>query len=162
METGRDGSIAVGGTGGVPPPPSRRLTSCGFPNFERGLPVGTVGSPSEPQSLFTLRQRSVTEGVMYVVITGFDFPGVGSNGSQPYPWNGTSTHAWYCFAETLQVWSPAGVMAWSVDRMPELAPIGSRGINPTAVATGQGNEIAIGGTYTVGLGMPLIARFSVQ
>lgn len=66
------------------------------------------------------------------------------------------------FGLHVEVWSPAGVMAWSVDRMPELAPIGSRGISPTAVATDQGNEIAIGGTYTVGLGMPLIARFSVQ
>src|SRR5205823_770749 len=43
------------------------------------------------------------EELMYVTIAGLDFPGVGSNGSQPYPSNGTSTHACRSVVMTLQV-----------------------------------------------------------
>ena len=62
----------------------------------------------------------------------------------------------------LEVWTRAGVLVWMVDRQAELAPIQSRGISPTAIATDQGNEIAVAGTYTSIPGVPLIARFSVQ
>ena len=42
--------------------------------------------------------------------------GVGSNDSQPYPWKGTSTHAWYCLSVTAQLCWPAGVALGEPER----------------------------------------------
>ena len=62
--------------------------------------------PIEQFPVDSLHPSDEDEEVMYVAITGFDFPGVGSNGSQPYPSNGTSTHAWRSVVMTPQVLSP--------------------------------------------------------
>src|SRR4029077_833772 len=82
-----------------------------------------VVPPVEQFPVDSLHPSDEDEELMYVAITGFDFPGVGSNGSQPYPSNGTSTHAWRSLVMTPQVLSPT--------RLPGPYPMATRAGMPS-------------------------------